>query len=91
VERLAMLDGRGHHLGLCADAFARGELNEGADHLRTLIECVSLEPLGEARAKVLRECAARLAEYHASRQEYLLLALHALSLEPRAEARDVGH
>jgi hypothetical protein len=81
-DRLATLDGHGHHLGQCADAFARGELDEGAQHLKTLIENLPLEEFDAARAKVLRECAARLAEHQAARQEYVLLALHALSSDP---------
>jgi len=86
AEHVPMLDGQAQHLGRCAEAFARGELDEGAYHLVTLIQNLSLEPFDEARAKVLRECTARLQEYHAARQEYVLLALHALSLEPHTEA-----
>ncbi len=79
ADRLPILDGQSHHLGLCAQAFARGEMELGVDHLRTLIQHLSFEQLDEARAKVLHECAARLAEHQAARQEYVLLALHALS------------
>jgi HEAT repeat protein/Na+/melibiose symporter-like transporter len=74
-----LLAGEERHLGLCAEAFARGELDEGAEHLKALIDCLSFEQFDRARAAVLRECAARLAEHRAARQEYVLLALHALS------------
>ena len=82
TDRRPALDNHVHHLELCADAFARAELDEGADHLRTLIDYLPMDQFDAARAAVLRECAARLAEYRAARQEYVLLALHALSSEP---------
>lgn len=85
------MDGHGRHLGLCADAFARGELNEGARHLKTFIEGLPLEEFDPARAKVLRECAARLAEHQAARQEYVLLALHALSSDPHPTLLSPAH
>jgi len=83
ADRLPILDNQAHHLNLCADAFARGELDAGAAQLTTLIGYLSLDQLTEARAAVLRECAAELAQHKAARQEYVLLALHALSPHPQ--------
>ena len=91
AERLPIQPGQALHLAECADAFARGELDEGAEHLRKLIDCLALEQLAPARAAVLRECAARLAEHHASRQEYILLALHALSQDAHPLPHSPGH
>jgi HEAT repeat protein/MFS family permease len=82
ADRLLLLDNQAHHLSLCADAFARGEMDEGALHLKSLIDHLSLEQLNGARVAVLRECAAQLAEHKSARQEYVLLALHALSPDP---------
>ncbi|MCC7361989.1 MAG: MFS transporter [Anaerolineales bacterium] len=62
----------------CADAFARGQLDEGAAQLRALLEQMPLDAFTLAGQAVLREVAARLAECGAVRLEYLLLALHAL-------------
>ena len=81
ADRLPILDDQAARLSQCADSFARGELDEGAGHLRSLIEYLSLDQLAEARVAVLRECAAQLREHGAARQEYVLLALHALSPE----------
>jgi len=81
ADRLAVLDDQGPNLTRCADAFARGGLDEGAEHLQSLIAQLSLEQMSAARAGVLRECAARLREFGSSRQEYILLALHGLSPE----------
>ena len=81
ADRLSILDNQAQHLTQCADAFARGGLDEGAEHLCNMIDHLSLEQLAVARAAVLRECAARLRELGSARQEYLLLALHALSPE----------
>jgi MFS family permease len=62
----------------CADAFARGNLDDGAQQLKALIEHMPLAvftPVGQA---VLHECALRLGECGAERLEYILLTLHAL-------------
>jgi HEAT repeat protein len=91
AERMPLLDGQVVHLGQCADAFARGELNEGAEHLRTLIESLPLEQFDRARAMVLRECVERLGEFGSTRQEYVLLALHALSPAPHLPALSPSH
>ena len=83
ADRLPILDNQAHHLNLCADAFARGAMDAGAGQLKALIEAIPLDQLTEARAAVLRECATQLAEHQATRQEYVLLALHAISPHPQ--------
>jgi hypothetical protein len=91
ADHLLTLDDRAHELSLCADAFARGEMAEAALTLKTLIDHLPLEQLNGARVAVLRECAVQLAEHKAGRQEYLLLALHALSPEPHLFATAFDH
>jgi hypothetical protein len=62
----------------CGAAFARGNLGEGARLLQGLIEEVRRERAEPPAAQVLEECALRLAETGAARQEYVLLALFTL-------------
>jgi hypothetical protein len=84
ADRLPILDNQGHHLSLCAEAFARGEMDAGAAQLKALMEALALDQLTEARAAVLKECAVQLGLHRAERQEYVLLALHAISPHPQA-------
>ncbi len=71
-----------------ADAFARDDLDRGARLLGAfLAELPADEEHPTPVQSVLRECAARLAECHAQRLEYVLLALvalHASSDHPAA-------
>jgi HEAT repeat protein len=91
AERLPLLNGQAQHLGRCADAFARGQLDQAAEHLRTALDHVDFDQINETRAQVLRECAVQLAQYKAARQEYVLLALHALSPEPHSAPQPPAH
>lgn len=68
----------------CAEAFARGHLDEGALQLQALLAHMPLEGFTPVGQTVLRVCAARLGEFRAERLEYILLALHALHEARRA-------
>jgi HEAT repeat protein len=62
----------------CAEALARGEMERGA---ALMSQVIPLLPLAEARgaaALILDDGAQRLQEFGTERQEYLLLALHAM-------------
>ncbi len=61
-------------------AFARGQLQEGVQHLAALLHRLPPTWFEDAGGQILAECARRLAEFGESRQEYLLLALHLLPL-----------
>jgi hypothetical protein len=67
----------------CADTFARDRLDDGALALSAVVDQVLAADGWVAQtpahqAAILRECAVRLHQYRASRQEYVLLALHSL-------------
>lgn len=66
-------------LTTCAAAFAGNELSAGAVQLRTFLETAPLDACEYINMLVCQECATRLEEFQAARQEYLLLALHALN------------
>ena len=65
-------------LDRCAETLARGDLDEGARVLGAVITSLHLDGYGSACAAILHECATHLVATGAQRQEYLLLALHAL-------------
>ena len=65
-------------LDRCAETLARGDLDEGARVLGAVITSLHLAGYGSACAAILHECATHLVATGAQRQEYLLLALHAL-------------
>ena len=65
-------------LDRCAETLARGDLDEGARVLGAVIVSLPLAGYGSACAAILHECATHLVATGAQRQEYLLLALHAL-------------
>jgi len=65
-------------LDRCAETLARGDLDEGARVLGAVIVSLHLDGYGSACAAILHECATHLVATGAQRQEYLLLALHAL-------------
>jgi hypothetical protein len=67
-EHLAVIDD-------CADKLAREELEQGVVLLGRLIQLLP-EKFNETCVVILQECAACLAEYQATRLEYILLALH---------------
>jgi HEAT repeat protein len=65
----------------CTNAFARNNLGEGAALLKDLIETVRPDHASEPGGQVLQECARRLGQIGAEREEYVLLALYALNVE----------
>ena len=63
----------------CAEALARRELESGAVLLRRIIiASLPMDSVGEIPSEILRDCAQRLDEFGAERQEYMLLALHTM-------------
>ncbi len=63
----------------CAEVLARGELEAGAVLLhRIIIASLPMDGAEETPSEILRDCAPRLDEFGAERQEYMLLALHAM-------------
>jgi hypothetical protein len=70
----------GAGLEACANHFARGELPAGATALVELIEQIEPDHLPQPAGPILRRCQVVLAEFDSTRQEYLLLALHTLSV-----------
>ncbi|MBN2377679.1 MAG: MFS transporter [Sedimentisphaerales bacterium] len=58
-------------------AFAHGHAEEGAFLLADLVAAISLTATSKPVAIILSECATRLKEFGAKRDEYILLALHA--------------
>jgi MFS family permease len=65
-------------LTACAVAFAGNDLVAGTAQLRTFLETAPLDTCEFINTAVCQECATRLAEFGDSRQEYLILAIHAL-------------
>jgi hypothetical protein len=66
-------------------------MDEAAEHLRTALDQVAFDQLSDTRAQVLRECALQLGVCKSARQEYVLLAFHALSPEPHASPLPLAH
>lgn len=64
----------------CADAFAREDFEQGITLLVRFIRLLPLSTYEPGRWVVLDGCVERLKECGASRQEYLLLALHTLDI-----------
>ncbi|MBX3011104.1 MAG: HEAT repeat domain-containing protein [Caldilineaceae bacterium] len=65
-------------LTAAATAFAGNDLAEGAEQLRAFLESAPLDACEYINTLVCQDCAAHLAEFGDTRQEYLILALHAL-------------
>ena len=75
-------------LNICADAFGRENMAEGA---RRFTEAVPPDWVADPRdpaSRLLTECLARLRQFGADRREYLLLGVHAL--EARLETLTRG-
>lgn len=66
-------------LAACALAFAGNDLADGATKLRAFLEAAPLDTCEYINTLVCQECATRLEEFGETRQEYLILALHALN------------
>ncbi|MGH2542469.1 MAG: MFS transporter [Ardenticatenaceae bacterium] len=64
----------------CAAAFAHDEIARGTELLSRLLLDLPRDTLSVTCAAILDECTRRLTQYGAARQEYLLLALHALGV-----------
>jgi hypothetical protein len=79
-------------LGDCAHHFAQGDI-QGADLLRTVLDRALEETrLDPTLAAILAECSRGLAEFGASRTEFILLALHVLDIALRQpEATPAGY
>ncbi len=66
--------------GNCAEQFARHHLPEGADSLGEIMAGLIEAIPDPTLTSLLRGCAAGLAQYKATRLEYILLALHLLNI-----------
>lgn len=64
----------------CIDAFAHDELAGGTALLSQFLHQLPHDTIRVACSAILEECAHRLAQYGASRHEYVLLALYALQV-----------
>ncbi len=67
-------------LNAAVDAFARDDLTEGAQKLATLLETMPLDSCEYINAKVATACAEALQSSEPPRDDYLILAVHALTL-----------
>lgn len=65
-------------LDVASDLLARQDLAGGAAQLQALIDNLPLARLPNAASAVLRPCRAQMAQWGATRLEYLLLVLHTL-------------
>jgi MFS family permease len=66
--------------GECADALARNNMGQGVALLVRLIQQLPAENFDEASYLILQGCARYLAKPEATRLEYILLALHTMSV-----------
>lgn len=64
----------------CAEALARNDLGRGVELLIRIIQYSPLAGAGTSYVSILDECAARLNEFGESRIEYMLLALHTMTV-----------
>jgi MFS transporter, MHS family, proline/betaine transporter len=64
----------------CADSFARNDFDGGIAHLRSLIPRLPSDTYTVTGRAILEACAGQLEAHQANRNEYLLLALHALGV-----------
>lgn len=68
-------------LSECEEALARGEIDHGCRLFGELIPALPLHTMSHARSIILQECGTQLAATGAEHMEYILLAIHALSVE----------
>lgn len=66
-------------LTACATAFAGNDLAAGVTQLRTFLETAPLDTCEYISMLICQDCATHLAEFNDTRQEYVILALHALN------------
>jgi MFS family permease len=63
-----------------SDAFARNQMELGVQQLCEALGRLPLQPYSQTSTLILQECAAQLAATGSERTEYLLLALHILTI-----------
>lgn len=63
----------------CSKAFANGDFENGIPLLKNLIAALPTDTLKKPLAAILADCARRLEQFGAARNEYLLLSVHAIN------------